>query len=513
MAAADIETILEAIAGGTPRPVYLVAGDLVVGEPRATRIAQAVAETVGCQVETHRRPGRLDTLFADLRTFSLFGSAKVVLAIDTAILADSRAAADLVDQAAEGLPVDGAAGELSASQREAASRLLQALHVFGLDTTGDTSAADLLDGLPAWAFQGGAALRKKKPRGRPKKEVATLRDELAVLLDAGRDAGLVGAAEGDLAELGELADRAMPEGHCLVLAEASVASNHPIVARLAEAGAFVETVKVEADKRGNWQGLDALVAELEQATGVGIARPALQELARRTLKGTGDFRDRSAAGESTARFAGEYRKLANLAEGAGARQIDKRLVEETIKDRGEEDVWKILDAIGEGRGGEALARYRRLVEGASDPIGQRLSFFSLLAGFCRQLSAVAGMARIAKVPPNVRNVQHLQEPVGTEAPGRITRRRHQPDRQAPPVPPAPRLPHRLAHPARRARQTAVAGARNRAADQGRRLGPRRGGRGADLAPGRVADLIRLDADRSQRFSTSKNSATSNRRAA
>lgn len=213
----------------------------------------------------------------------------------------------------------------------------------------------------------------------------------------------MGAAAGDLAELGELVDGAMPEGHCLVLAEASVAEKHPIVERLAEQDAFLETVQVSADRSGNWQGLDALVGELELATGVGIARPALQELARRTLKGTGDFRDKSADTESTARFAGEYRKLANLARGAGAKQIERRLVEEAIKDRGEEDVWKILDAIGEGKGGEALARYQRLIEGSEDPIRQRLSFFSLLAGFCRQLSAVAGMARLAKVPPNVRS--------------------------------------------------------------------------------------------------------------
>ncbi|MEM8930150.1 MAG: hypothetical protein AAGE94_03200 [Acidobacteriota bacterium] len=403
MASAEIDRILEAVAGGTPLPVYLVAGDLVVSEPQATRVAEAVAQKVGCTVETHRRPGRLDQLFADLRTFSLFGSAKVVLAIDTAILADSRAAADLIDQAADAPAVTEAGGELSGAQREAASRLLQALHVFGLDTETGTDAAELLDGLPTWAFQGGTALRKKKPRGRSKKDVATLRDELTTLLDAGRAAGLVGAAEGDLAELGELAEKAMPEGHCLVLAEASVAGNHPIVERLKSAGAFLETARVEADKRGNWHGLDSLVAELEHATGVGIAPAALRELAHRTLKSTGDFRDRSADAESTGRFAGEYRKLANLAQGAGARRIEKPLVADTIKDRGEEDVWKILDAIGEGRGGEALARYRRLVDGATDPVGQRLSFFSLLAGFCRQLSAVAGMARIARVPPNVRS--------------------------------------------------------------------------------------------------------------
>lgn len=405
--ASSLDAILKKIDAGDIEPVYLVSGDLVAAQPQALRLAEAVAAKVGCTVESYKRPDRLGSLFADLRTFSLFGNAKVVATVDTALLADAKAAADLIDQAAAGLPVDGAGGELGGAQREAASRLLQALHVFGMKTdTGD--AGELIESLPKWAFQGGMALRKKKPRGRSAKDQTALKDGLVSLLEAGRQSGLVGFAEGDLAELGELAQGAMPEGHCLVMAESSVSTDHPVVATLKERGALVTLATVSAGKGGDWQGLTDLVRELEQETGVGIAADGLKELARRTLRGTGNFRDKTADTESTARLAGEYRKLAGLAQGRGAKRIDRALVEQTTKDRGEEDVWQILDAVGNGRGAEAVARYHRLVESSDDAMATRLSFFSLLTGFCRQLAAVAGVARVARVQPGVRNYNQFK---------------------------------------------------------------------------------------------------------
>jgi len=219
---------------------------------------------------------------------------------------------------------------------------------------------------------------------------------------------LVGFAEGDLAELGELTQSAMPDGHCLILAEPSVSADHPVVATLKERKAMLTVATVSAGKGGDWQGLGDLVQELEKETGIGIAPDALKELARRTLRGTGDFRDKSAATESTGRFAGEYRKLSGLAKSKQAQRIDRLLVQEAIKDRGEEDVWQILDAIGNGRGAEATARYHRLIESADDAIAARLSFFSLLNTFCRQLSAVAGVARVARVQPGVRNYNQFK---------------------------------------------------------------------------------------------------------
>jgi DNA polymerase III delta subunit len=104
--------------------------------------------------------------------------------------------------------------------------------------------------------------------------------------------------------------------------------------------------------------------------------------------------------DSTARLAGEYRKLANLVEGTAEStgKIDRRLVEQTVEDRGEEDVWQLLDAIAAGRGGEALDRLHRLIGSAEDALAARLTFFSLLSSFCRQLVAIRGMMRVARVP-------------------------------------------------------------------------------------------------------------------
>jgi DNA polymerase III delta subunit len=71
--------------------------------------------------------------------------------------------------------------------------------------------------------------------------------------------------------------------------------------------------------------------------------------------------------------------------------IDKQRVEATVEDRGDEDAWKILDAIGAGDIQNALFRLRRLLGSAEDPMAARLSFFSLVASFGRQLIAVSAL--------------------------------------------------------------------------------------------------------------------------
>ena len=155
---------------------------------------------------------------------------------------------------------------------------------------------------------------------------------------------------------------------------------------------------------GTWQGLDPLAKELERQTGVAITTDALAELARRTLRQESDRQGRGTGGveaDSTARLAGEYRKLANLLGAEG--KIDRKLVEQTVEDRGEEDVWQLLDAIAAGRGGEALDRLHRLISTAEDSLAARLSFFSLFASFCRQLVAVRGMMKVARVSANEAN--------------------------------------------------------------------------------------------------------------
>ncbi|HSS76304.1 MAG TPA: hypothetical protein VLV54_06120, partial [Thermoanaerobaculia bacterium] len=322
---------------------------------------------------------------------------KVSVAVDSAVFADRNAAGELIDDAAEVVPLaDGGTRPLSGRERQAASRLLQALHLFDLDAHAGAPEKALGE-LPAWVLEGKA----RGGRGRGKKQVEELRGALVGLLEAARREGLQGTAEGDLSELAEVVRAGLPPGHAIVLAESAVAADHPVVLLFQEKGAVLSLGRVESE-RGSWQGLELLAGELERQTGVGITPDALTELARRTLRQDSDGRGRSTGGvdsDSTGRFAGEYRKLANLVEGGdeGGR-IDRKLVEETVEDRGEEDVWQLLDAIAAGRGGEALDRLRRLIGSAEDPLAARLTFFSLLSSFCRQLVAIRGMMRVARVP-------------------------------------------------------------------------------------------------------------------
>jgi hypothetical protein len=402
--AESIENFLTRLTrGGQPPQVCLVHGDLVMAEPAARRVAEALARAAGlgaAAVEVHRRPASLSPLLQDLRTFSLFATGKVLLASDSAVFADRGAAGELIDDAADVVPVAADGHSLSARERQAASRLLQALHLFDINPyTGEPERA--LAELPAWVLEGGKARKAK----RGKKQVEELRSSLAGLLAAARREEIQGTGEGDLTELSEVVRQGLPPGHVLVLAESAVATDHPIVRLLEERGAVLGVGRIESD-RGSWQGLELLTGELERQTGVGITSDALSELARRTLRQESDKGGRATGGvdaDSTARFAGEYRKLAGFfearaVEGKGDGRIDRKLVEQTVEDRGEEDVWQLLDAIAAGRGGEALDRLRRLISGAEDPLVARLSFFSLLASFCRQLVAVRGMMRVARVP-------------------------------------------------------------------------------------------------------------------
>src|SRR5580692_2822160 len=98
-------------------------------------------------------------------------------------------------------------------------------------------------------------------------------------------------------------------------------------------------------------------------------------------------------------------KLANLTRAGGqpGARIERGMVQQEVEDRGEEDVWKLLDAIGAGHGGEAMDRFRRLLASADDPMAARLSLFALLATFCRRLTAIRGMMRVARVPAGEAN--------------------------------------------------------------------------------------------------------------
>ncbi|MEM6457154.1 MAG: hypothetical protein AAF772_18845, partial [Acidobacteriota bacterium] len=413
--ATTIDRLIATIADD-PQPVYLVSGDLVVAQPLATRIANALVEHVNGgddAIRRHARPATLGPLLADLRTFSLFGGPKIILATDTARLADPRAAAELIDQTAALLdkhPLRDDRGNADAAlprgTREAASRLLQALHVFGVRDRPLAPAADVLAALPDWALQGGPSLRKKSPRGRPAKQRQALLTQLEALLDAARAADLVGFAEDDLADLGVLVRDGLPSGHALVLAERSVADGHPLVQALDERGVHLRVGRVGATKDGDWTGLDSLVDQLATDTGAGIEPGAVRELARRTLRQRGSWKEKTVDPDTTARFAAEYRKLAALVGDGGTIRRDQ--VIEAVGDKGDEDVWKILDALGAGRGGEAVQRYQRLVQTADEPMAARLSFFSLLANYGRQLTAIVGLRTLFNDRTTERNYSRFK---------------------------------------------------------------------------------------------------------
>ncbi len=203
----------------------------------------------------------------------------MLLASGSAVLADRSAAGELIDDAADVVPLAADGHPLSGRERQAASRLLQALHLFEIDpNAGEPERA--LGELPAWVLEGGKARKGSGGRGRSKKQVEELRGALAGLLTAARRDGLQGTGEGDLTELSEVVRGGLPPSHALVLAESAVAADHPLVRVLEERGAALAVGRLESE-RGSWQGVDLLAAELERQTGVAIASDAMAELARR----------------------------------------------------------------------------------------------------------------------------------------------------------------------------------------------------------------------------------------
>lgn len=389
-----IEELTAAIEVGDCGALYLVTGDRVLAEPSAVQLGEALAGRSGGAPEIRRRPPELAPILADLKTYSLFDPVKVVVVIDSAVLADSGAAGKLIEEALEVAPAEiDETVSLSDKERRAAGRLLQTLRLFEIDPESG-SAEEVIAQLPDTVLAGGSPRGGRRTR-RGKRQIEEARQRLSGLLVMARTTQLRGWADTDLGELADIVERGLPEGHALVMAESAVAMDHPLVRALADRGHLLPVGRVQAARRGGWEGLDRLVAEMRRSTGVEIKPPALAELARRTIH-TGDARrDAGAQADSTARFAAEYRKLATIARDGS---IDVSLVEEIVEDRGEEDAWKILDAIGEGRPGEAMQRTVRLVGTAEDPVTARLSFFSLLAGYCRQLVAVTDLLRLRGLP-------------------------------------------------------------------------------------------------------------------
>jgi len=405
----QIDTAIERIESGELKPLYLVAGDRIVSEPAAIRLGETLAKRVDCEVDVVRRPESLLPALQDLRTFALFAAGKVTVVIESAALADAATAPALVDEAIDVVPLASSDGALGARERRAAACLLQALRLFQLDPYAG-AATDVIEQLPAVALEGGASFRKKTRRRRGGKLVEKARIDLALLLEAARRAEIQGLGESEEEVLAEILRDGLPAGHFLVLGESAWAKGHPIVTALESAASVVEVGQVTAGRNASWQGLDVVCRELERETGAGIDKQALAELARRTLRKRQGSRggDGAVDSESTARFAAEYRKLANL---GGGKSITLALVSETTRDRGDEDIWGVLDAIGEGRADKAMVGIDRLLRGADDVVSTRLSILSLLAGFCRQLVAVGGMVRASGVAKGERSYPRFKEKI------------------------------------------------------------------------------------------------------
>jgi DNA polymerase III delta subunit len=420
-AASSESKLIARIGEGDPSPLYLVTGEALLAEAAGSRIAAALAGASSGEVQVHHHPEGLASILGDLRTYSLFGGAKVVVVVESAVLSDRNNAAYLVDQAAAGVPVK-AEDELGQAGRRAAGRLLQACRLFGLEPFGE-SADRVLGQLPQWAFEGGTGPgpRARKKR-RTKKDAKALRDDLVGLLEAAAREGLEGWAESDAADLAAVAAEGLPPGHGLVLCEVAAAADHPLVAQLRAEGNLVELTHVEAGKRG-WEGVRPLAAELERETSVSIERDALEELARRTLRKKAAWGDSGVEADSSARFAAEYRKLAALAKDESIRSD---LVREVTRDRGDVDVFAILDAIGAGKPEVALHELRRSLDAADDLVEARLRFFGQLAAFCRRLTVISGLVEAGSLPRNESNYQRFRSKLAPQlemgaVPGRDVR--------------------------------------------------------------------------------------------
>ncbi len=374
--------------------MYLVHGSRALAEPAGLRLAEALGKALGCEPHVVRRPDEIADVAADLRTFSLFADGKVVAVVESGVFADRATAATLFEEVRQQLPWSGGADDLNGKARDAATRLLQVLRLFDLDPAA-LGVERAVAGLPE------ALLVGKGTRGaKGKAGVEELRSSLLPLLQAAVTAGLRGLGDSAASLVADLVRDGLPDRHALVLIESAVAGEHPVLEALTRREAVVFAGEITAGK-GGFDGLSALAGELQRETGVEIDRTALSALARRTLRfaeGFGDGREVDA--DSMARFAGEYRKLAALSGGA---KIQSSLVETSIEDRGQEDAFQILDAIGDGKAAEALTKLERYLGSAEDPLAARLMFFGSLAGFCRRIVAVRGLAAALRVPSGERN--------------------------------------------------------------------------------------------------------------
>ncbi|MCM2269045.1 MAG: hypothetical protein NDJ75_02975 [Thermoanaerobaculia bacterium] len=381
----------------------LVAGDAALAAPRAEQLAAAIGEAWGVVPRHERFLAKLSAAVDDLRTIALFESGKLLVVHETGLLADREEAVKMLGPVLKAAKSRRDDDELDGSLRDAAVGLLRVLRLHDLDPAGG-APEQVVARLPAVLF--GEA-------------PAESRGHLARLLEAALAAGLHGAGGDDLTLLSDLLRDGLPERHLMILVESAVDPRHPLVAALSQRGAVLAAGRLSLDKQGHVAGLDGMAAELARETGARLRRDAAVELARRTIRGEDTRRGGAADGvdaDSAARFAAEYRKLAALAADG---DIDRALVAANVSDRGQEDVFQVLDAIGDGRAGEALEKIARRLAGAEDPLLERLSIFGLLAGFARHLAAVSGALRATGARAGVSSYPSFKERVAPQLQGEI----------------------------------------------------------------------------------------------
>ncbi len=372
-------------------------GSRALAEPSGLRLAEALGKALGCVPQVVRRPDEIADVATDLRTFSLFADGKVVAVVESGVFADRATAATLFEEVRQQLPWSGGPDDLTGKARDAATRLLQILRLFDLDPAG-LGFERALAALPETLLAGARGVARAGGKGKVAAE--DVRASLLPLLTAAVGAGLRGLGDSAASLIADLVRDGLPDRHALVLIESAVAEGHPVIEALTRREAVAFAGEITAGK-GGFDGLPALANELQRETGVEMDRAALSALARRTLRFADGFGDgREVDADSMARFAGEYRKLAALSGGA---KIQLALVEQSIEDRGQEDSFQILDAIGEGRAAEALTKLERYLTSAEDPLAARLMFFGSLAAFCRRIIAVRGIAAAVRVPAGERS--------------------------------------------------------------------------------------------------------------
>lgn len=351
------------------------------------------------QAVRHVGPERLESAIADLRTAALFGGGKVHLFVETGLLEAPLSPAELLEQA---LRSETAGSEKGEDRRQAALALLRLLRILGIEVE-NREPTEVIQQIPEATWR---AFLASATKGASRMVREAAESALAELLAFAQREGLRGLSEDPAGMVLDLLRDGLPTGHWLVLVESQGSLDHPIAATLRSRGALVEIGKIQLNaKRESWSALGPFLERLERETGVVLAREAVEELIRRTLR----FEPESLGvvdSDSLERLEAEYRKLAAL-DPTG--EVRREEVREWVLDRGEEGGFEWLDALVEGRPAEALARLERRLAVAEEPMGERLRLLAQWAGFVRQVWAVGAVAQKLGIPLRPENYVRFRD--------------------------------------------------------------------------------------------------------